>query len=675
LVALLQVSEHAFRKSFPLWEIELPIDPSTAFVSYSRGDCQFALRLAKDLKAKGAKVWMDTLDIRPGRKWEAEIEAAVHGCSRMLVILSPDSAASVNVHAEVALAIAEGKEIIPVLYRECKIPFRLLPFQYADFRTEYSVGIEELLPSLNGTHHSTINRVPTPPATPATAEELKHRSAVVHASLAERYKQAAAEQTRLEQQERERARSAERAGRELELQRIAAGQARPQREPQQYAAQKACPDQNVAERQAAEAKARPEEQGCQRIAPDPSHPLREFKPVLPLPPPKISFTPRIIVAGSFCAAILLGSIVYGAAVASHLKYSSFATQSSPPHVSMVQETHPEVASSSRPEPASPTYPAPVPQVDQKTTDAARSPGSSLSTPGSTSPSSRSSVPISGTGAHQLTEKSSAPPPRTTSGASTYVPARVRTPDGMSPKVTELYSKAQAGDTRAMDELGAAYHHGTGVAADDKQAVAWYRKAAESGNASGMYELGACHENGYGVTEDTAKAADWYRKAAVAGDPRGMSSLGRMYDNGLGVQIDYQQAVFWYRKAAEAGDVQGMCSLGVMYEDGLGVQKDLQQAISWYRKAADAGDATGMFYLGDTYEYGKGVSKSLQQALIWYRKAAEAGDARAMNKVGAMYEDGQGVQKDRQQAIVWYRKAAQVGNQMAKNNLKRLGDNP
>jgi TIR domain len=55
----------------------LPIDPSTAFVSYSREDMEFALRLAKDLKAKGAKVWMDKLDIRAGRPWDDEIEAAV----------------------------------------------------------------------------------------------------------------------------------------------------------------------------------------------------------------------------------------------------------------------------------------------------------------------------------------------------------------------------------------------------------------------------------------------------------------------------------------------------------------------------------------------------------------------------------------------------------------------
>jgi hypothetical protein len=80
----------------------------------------------------------------------------VQACSRMLVVLSPTSAVSTNVLAEVGLAIAEGKAVIPVLYRECKIPFRLLPFQYADFRTDYSVGMKDLLSSLSGTQQEGV---------------------------------------------------------------------------------------------------------------------------------------------------------------------------------------------------------------------------------------------------------------------------------------------------------------------------------------------------------------------------------------------------------------------------------------------------------------------------------------------------------------------------------------
>ena len=54
---------------------------SPAFVSYAREDAAFALRLAADLKAHGAHVWIDQLDIRPGRQWDSEVEKALTAAS------------------------------------------------------------------------------------------------------------------------------------------------------------------------------------------------------------------------------------------------------------------------------------------------------------------------------------------------------------------------------------------------------------------------------------------------------------------------------------------------------------------------------------------------------------------------------------------------------------------
>ena len=118
-----------------------------AFVSYSRDDLEFASRLALDLKQAGAGIWLDKLDIHPGQLWERALEEAVTNCSRIVVILSPASVESENVMAEVAFGLDEKKEIIPVLYRDCKIPFRLRPIQYVDFRKEqdYPCALRVLL--------------------------------------------------------------------------------------------------------------------------------------------------------------------------------------------------------------------------------------------------------------------------------------------------------------------------------------------------------------------------------------------------------------------------------------------------------------------------------------------------------------------------------------------------
>ena len=69
----------------------MPGETQTAFISYSREDSEFALRLAGDLKAAGAAVWLDQLDIAPGQRWARAVQSALNDCPRMLVILSPAS--------------------------------------------------------------------------------------------------------------------------------------------------------------------------------------------------------------------------------------------------------------------------------------------------------------------------------------------------------------------------------------------------------------------------------------------------------------------------------------------------------------------------------------------------------------------------------------------------------
>src|SRR5215813_12261924 len=121
--------------------------PAAVF-SYCREDSDFALQLAGDLKAAGASVWLDQLDILPGQRWDRAVEDALANCPRMLVILSPASINSTNVMDEVSFALEEKKIVIPVLYRDCTVPFRLRRVQYLDLRHDYARGLKELLKTL-----------------------------------------------------------------------------------------------------------------------------------------------------------------------------------------------------------------------------------------------------------------------------------------------------------------------------------------------------------------------------------------------------------------------------------------------------------------------------------------------------------------------------------------------
>jgi hypothetical protein len=122
------------------------------FLSYSRTDKDFALRLAKELKAEGFHIWLDQLDIPPGARWDAEVEKALEESEIFMIIITPASAKSENVLDEIGYAIDSGKRILPVLLETATLPLRLRRFQYVDFTSKsFNEGIEsarELLKTL-----------------------------------------------------------------------------------------------------------------------------------------------------------------------------------------------------------------------------------------------------------------------------------------------------------------------------------------------------------------------------------------------------------------------------------------------------------------------------------------------------------------------------------------------
>jgi TPR repeat protein len=161
-------------------------------------------------------------------------------------------------------------------------------------------------------------------------------------------------------------------------------------------------------------------------------------------------------------------------------------------------------------------------------------------------------------------------------------------------ISALKARAQGGDTKAQVQLGIAYASGNGVAADEAEAVQWFRKAAEKGDAAGEYSLSEMYLSGRGVPVDVPEGLKWLRRSAEHGDARGQSNLAAVYSQGLGgVTKDEKEAAKWMRKAAEQGLAEGQFGLGLMYVRGSGVPQDAAEAVRWYRKAIDQGDSRAM----------------------------------------------------------------------------------
>lgn len=89
-----------------------------AFLSYSRRDTPFVLRLMDALEQRGIDVWLDQSDIPKSAVWRDEIAAGIESCDAFIVVVSPDSVASSPCKAELDHAVMVQKRILPVVCAE-----------------------------------------------------------------------------------------------------------------------------------------------------------------------------------------------------------------------------------------------------------------------------------------------------------------------------------------------------------------------------------------------------------------------------------------------------------------------------------------------------------------------------------------------------------------------------
>jgi TIR domain len=118
------------------------------FFSYARKESEFVLKRAKELRAVGANLWLDRLDILGGQRWDRAVERALETCQGMIAVLSSEALASNNVMDEVSYALEKEKLVVPILLRPCDIPFRLRRVQHIDFTAGYDIGFSQLLRAL-----------------------------------------------------------------------------------------------------------------------------------------------------------------------------------------------------------------------------------------------------------------------------------------------------------------------------------------------------------------------------------------------------------------------------------------------------------------------------------------------------------------------------------------------
>jgi hypothetical protein len=127
---------------------------TTVFISYSRQDGKFMMKLAADLEKSGFDLWRDVEDLKPGTpNWERSIRQAIKDAGAVVLVASPAALESDYVQGELALAKYYHRPIYPVWadgesWLDC-VPLDMSNYQYVDGRKDaYSGAIRELTSTL-----------------------------------------------------------------------------------------------------------------------------------------------------------------------------------------------------------------------------------------------------------------------------------------------------------------------------------------------------------------------------------------------------------------------------------------------------------------------------------------------------------------------------------------------
>jgi HEAT repeat protein len=131
---------------------------SHVFISYARGDSDFAAVIKARLEDAHLAVWLDTRAITAGSDWGAEIDRALDEAIAVVLVMSPEAKASEHVAFEWAYALGANVNVIPVLYRETELHPRLARMQHLDFTHHSLRPWAELLDRLAAANAQTAYR-------------------------------------------------------------------------------------------------------------------------------------------------------------------------------------------------------------------------------------------------------------------------------------------------------------------------------------------------------------------------------------------------------------------------------------------------------------------------------------------------------------------------------------
>ncbi|EIW67970.1 hypothetical protein TREMEDRAFT_63854 [Tremella mesenterica DSM 1558] len=157
--------------------------------------------------------------------------------------------------------------------------------------------------------------------------------------------------------------------------------------------------------------------------------------------------------------------------------------------------------------------------------------------------------------------------------------------GDAAKAAWFFMKAaEGGSTRGRIHWGLCLKHGSGVALNDKRAMAELLQASSEGVISTDTE--------FQLLPSIRQLNPKPRSLLVRDLATCMSEIGSAYLHGQGVKKSSETGMKYLRCAANLGDIGAQEQLGFLLSRGSGgVKKDMKEAAKWYRMAVDQGSGS------------------------------------------------------------------------------------
>ncbi len=156
----------------------------------------------------------------------------------------------------------------------------------------------------------------------------------------------------------------------------------------------------------------------------------------------------------------------------------------------------------------------------------------------------------------------------------------------------------------------------------------YKDAIAAGNTDAMNDLGALYYDGRGCEQDFTKAVYYYDMAAKLGNRQAQENLGYCYYYGRNVPVDYEKAFHYFALGAFDGHLISLYKIGDMYQNGYYVEKNPTEAFHIYERCIEmmtdeaAPVAAGPVFLrlANCFLDGNGIEENAKNALVCFQKA-------------------------------------------------------